>query len=273
MATLGYHVSKDKNYADSLQLAIEEYNITTAQIYVGGPRSKKLMNIDTNAIKKFVKKHKFPLYAHNSLIAHPWKGDPTTIQFIQDQMNVCAEAGIKGLVVHLPKGTTETVMEILPQLLHEKTWLFLEIPSMKPAEDMSWDTPERINELTKQIKKNKYERVGICIDTSHIFACGTDVSSKKQADEWLNKLKRVEYIKMIHLNDSLVPLAAHKDVHAQIMQGYMWKTYTKKIKKSGLASFMNFAIEHKLPVILERQGLKNENLDQEISLLQEHFAF
>lgn len=263
---LGFHVSKEKTtYEKALESAQEEYGITSAQIFVSGPYSRAMTKMDHKLVRKTVKKLGISLYAHNAHVGHPWEGLDHQIEFIQNQLDVCAKTGILGLVIHLPKKSIEEVMEVLPKLLHPTVEVLLEIPSMKPDPNLSWETPERINLLCRQIRRAKLENVGICIDTAHIFACGYDISTKAQAEEWLNALRYPSMIHMLHLNDSKVPLGANKDVHAQIGKGYMWKD--KKPKKSGMAPFINFAIRKNIPIILERAGLKNEGLDEEVEIM------
>jgi len=262
---LGIHVLKGKTYEDALIEAHEEFGITAAQIFVSGPYSRAMTKMDHKLVKKTAKKLGISLYAHNSHVGHPWGGLDHQIEYIQNQLTICEKTGILGLVVHLPKKTIEEVMEVLPKLLHPTVEILLEIPSMKPDPGLSWETPERINLLCRQIRRAKLENVGICVDTSHIFACGYDISTKEQAEVWLAKIKYPSMIHMIHLNDSMVPLGANKDIHAQIGKGHMWKG--KKPKKSGMAPFINFAIKKGLPIILERAGLKNVGMDEEIEIM------
>ena len=94
-------------------------------------------------------------------------------------------------------------------------------------------------------------------------------STKKQAANWLKKLKFPHMIGMIHMNDSKVPLGAHKDIHAQIGKGEMWKDM--KPKKSGIKPFVDFAVEYQLPIILERVTLKNSGVEYELELIRTNF--
>ena len=206
------------------------------------------------------------MYAHNSYFGSPWSGSDSSIAYVKAQLKVCKATGIKGFVIHLPKNTLEVVIDVLPRIVHSSVEILLEIPSVKPDPKKSWETPERINALCKAIRKNKIKNTFICLDTSHIFACGRDVSTVKQAKEWLGSLKYPDMIHMIHLNDSAVPLGANKDVHAQIGTGHMWKG--KKPKKSGMAPFIEFAKEYEIPLILERAGLKNEGMEGEMKIMK-----
>ena len=267
---IGFHILKNKNgkprsYEDALENEHDEYGITAAQLFVSGPRSRRMIQMDPIAVKKKAKELKIDLYAHNSYFGAPWSGKQDVIEYVKAQMNLCKKIGIKGFVIHLPKKPLEIVIDILPKIVHSKVPIFLEIPSVKPDKNSS-ETPEKINKLCEQIIENEIENVFICVDTSHIFACGYDLTTRAQSKKWLSKISNPEMIRMIHLNDSGVPLGNNKDVHAQIGKGHMWKDLDPK--KSGMAPFIQFAKKNKIPIILERAGLGNEGMDGEMKIMK-----
>lgn len=269
---LGFHIIKNmpktRTYEECLD-EVESRGCTAVQIFVSGPRSKKMILINHKELKKTAKEKDISLYAHNSYFGSPWSDNPATIQFVKDQLDVCEKSGIKGFVIHLPKKPLSVVIDILPKIVHSKVEILLEIPAVKSDPNLSWETPHRINLLCKAIKKAKIKNTFICVDTSHIFACGLDLTTKKQAKKWLKDIKYPNMIHMIHLNDSQVPLGNNKDVHAQIHKGEMWKGLPPK--KSGMGPFIEFGIDNDIPIILERAGLKNMELDTEIQIIKKNF--
>ncbi len=65
-------------------------------------------------------------------------------------------------------------------------------------------------------------RIGTCLDTQHLFASGTDYSSRERADAVVDEIDRavgLDRLGCIHLNDSLVPLGANRDRHANLGEG------------------------------------------------------
>lgn len=269
---LGFHIIKNlpktRTYEECLE-EVESRGCTSAQIFISGPRSKKMILIDHKKLKKEAARKNISLYAHNSYFGSPWSNNPDTIQFVKDQLDICYKSGVKGFVIHLPKKPLNVVIDILPKIVHSHVEILLEIPAVKSDPNLSWETPERINLLCKAIKAAKIKNTFICVDTSHIFACGLDLTTKKQAKKWLKNIKYPNMIHMIHLNDSQVTLGNNKDVHAQIHKGEMWKDL--KPNKSGMAPFISFAIDKEIPIILERAGLKNIELDKEIQIIKKHF--
>lgn len=269
---LGYHALKGSStYEEVLTKCVKDNKVKAMQIFVAGPRSSNLINIDYAHLKKTIKKLKISLYAHNTHLGHPWSGSAHVKHLIEEQLRVCELSGISGLVIHLPKKPLEVIMEILPTLVNPSnpTTILLEIPSVKPDPLMSWETPEQINILCRAIRKAGYKNVKICVDTCHLFTSGYDVTTLKMANKWLTSIKYPRMIGMIHLNDSAVPLCNGKDVHAPLFEGCIWEGIEPS--KSGVRAFIKFAVEYDIPIILERGGLENESIKRELDIIRKNF--
>lgn len=66
------------------------------------------------------------------------------------------------------------------------------------------------------------ERVGVCVDTCHIFAAGYDFRSKSTYEQmWklFDEQIGMQRLKAFHLNDCKFPLGSHRDRHAEIGRG------------------------------------------------------
>lgn len=88
------------------------------------------------------------------------------------------------------------------------------------------------------------ERVGVCIDTCHIYSAGYDIVGDYEGV--FNELGRVigyEYLKAIHLNDTKKPLASRVDRHECIGQGLLGIDFFKK--------FMKDSRFNDIPIVLE----------------------
>jgi len=89
-------------------------------------------------------------------------------------------------------------------------------------------------------------RIGVCLDTCHIFAAGYDIRDPETYAETISAFDRhigLGYLKCIHLNDSQKGLGMHVDRHAHIGEG--------EIGLEGFRSFVNDARLSGLPGILE----------------------
>jgi deoxyribonuclease IV len=65
-------------------------------------------------------------------------------------------------------------------------------------------------------------RVGVCVDTCHIFASGYDIRTRDEYERTIDQLDRhvgVENVGAFHLNDSKRPLCSRVDRHEHIGKG------------------------------------------------------
>jgi deoxyribonuclease-4 len=81
----------------------------------------------------------------------------------------------------------------------------------------------RFEELAFVLEHSRYpQRLGVCVDTCHIFAAGYDIRTRPaytQTMEEFDRLVGLEKIKFFHLNDSKQQLASRVDRHEHIGQG------------------------------------------------------
>lgn len=92
------------------------------------------------------------------------------------------------------------------------------------------------------------DRVGVCLDTCHIFAAGYDFRTPELYAETMNQFDRtigLDKLKVIHLNDSKNPLGSNKDRHDHIGDG--------EIGLEGFRQFVNDQRLAGLPGILETE--------------------
>jgi deoxyribonuclease IV len=64
------------------------------------------------------------------------------------------------------------------------------------------------------------ERVGVCLDTAHVWAAGYDIAGDYDG-VWaeFGDVIGMERLRLIHLNDSKAPLGSHRDRHELIGEG------------------------------------------------------
>ena len=107
-----------------------------------------------------------------------------------------------------------------------------------------------------------HPKVGICLDTCHVFAAGHDVKKKGGMTETLDLLVEiagVERIQLIHTNDSMDVLGSLKDRHQNLGEGEI-----------GIDPFQEL-VSHpaviNAPLILETPGEEPEH-GREVALLK-----
>ena len=65
-------------------------------------------------------------------------------------------------------------------------------------------------------------RLGICLDTAHLWGAGQDIStvaSTRQLLQDFDEMIGLSRLKVIHLNDTKMVLGSHRDVHARLGEG------------------------------------------------------
>ena len=120
----------------------------------------------------------------------------------------------------------------------------------------------------EQLKKmvdgvNYKKKIGICLDTCHVFAAGYDLSNNEGVENTIERLDRklgLESLKVIHLNDSKHPLGSHKDRHMHIGEGF--------IGIEGFRSIVNHQYLKNLPFILETPKREEKDDVRNINLVK-----
>ncbi len=97
------------------------------------------------------------------------------------------------------------------------------------------------------------ERLGVCLDTAHLFAAGYDFRGRKYAGfrKTLDSTVGVKRVKVLHLNDSKKELGSRVDRHEHIGLG--------KIGLEGFRPFVQDKAFAKIPKILETAKDKHED--------------
>ena len=112
----------------------------------------------------------------------------------------------------------EAIDQIFDITSSEKTMLLLETTAGSGT-----NIGYRLEHLSEIIALTKFsKRVGICVDTCHIFAAGYDIRTEAGIKSFMDRadsLFGLGRIKAFHLNDSLGELGSRVDRHAEIGKG------------------------------------------------------
>ena len=93
-------------------------------------------------------------------------------------------------------------------------------------------------------------RLGVCLDSCHLFAAGYDIRTRAGMDEVMEEFQArvgVERLGCLHLNDSATPLGSNRDRHANIGEG--------DLGAGGCAAFLSAPQFDGLPCVLETPGV------------------
>jgi deoxyribonuclease-4 len=93
------------------------------------------------------------------------------------------------------------------------------------------------------------KRLGLCLDSCHMFASGYDVRTEEGLGEAIDECEKVvgrDRIGSLHLNDSQTPLGSNRDRHADVGEG--------ELGRRGCAVFLSEPRFEGLPCVLETPG-------------------
>ncbi len=93
------------------------------------------------------------------------------------------------------------------------------------------------------------ERIGLCLDSCHLFASGYDIRTAAGIDATVAEIAAkvgLERVGSLHLNDSQTVLGSNRDRHANIGQG--------ELGEKGCAAFLSTPRLQGLPCVLETPG-------------------
>jgi len=145
------------------------------------------------------------------------------------------EAGIERVVPAL-----EQVLE----LCSDTTWLLME--NTAGAGGTIGRSVEELEAIFEAL--GRHRRLGICLDSCHLYASGTDVTDRGEVDRLLEEIDStfgLDRVRALHVNDSKTPLGSNRDRHDNILDGLMGEQ---------LGVFLSHPAVQGLPAVLEVPG-------------------
>jgi len=95
---------------------------------------------------------------------------------------------------------------------------------------------------------NQHPRLGVCLDSCHLYVSGCDVTDEAALDSVLDELDReigLDRLRALHVNDSKAPLGSNLDRHDNVGEGLMGEK---------LGVFLGHRRLQGLPAVLEVAG-------------------
>ncbi|MCO6436826.1 MAG: deoxyribonuclease IV [Phycisphaerae bacterium] len=175
-----------------------------------------------------------------------------SIDAMVDELNRCAQLGIVALVVHpgahLDRSLEEgiaTVANSLNEIIRQTAGGVRILLEATAGQGSSIGHRfEHLRDILAGVTDRA--RMGICLDTCHLFAAGYDFRSAESYGAMMDELNRVigaTLVHCIHVNDSKKDLGSRVDRHEHIGKG--------RIGKAAFAHFLNDTRLAGLPFILE----------------------
>lgn len=273
MLNIGCHLSASKGF-ENMGLEALQINANTFQFFTRNPRGGKAKDIDEDDVNKLLKimeENNFAkILAHAPYTLNLCSADAGIREFAKNTMadDLRRMEYLPGNMYNFHPGShvgqgievgIDFIIEALNEILYKEqtTTVLLETMAGKGSEVGS--KFEELKEIIDRVELD--EKLGVCLDTCHVNDAGYDIVNN--LDGVLEEFDRViglDRLKAIHINDSMNPLAAHKDRHQKIGEGYI-----------GLEAFeriINHPKLRDLPFYLETPHDDIAGYGKEISILR-----
>jgi deoxyribonuclease-4 len=148
----------------------------------------------------------------------------------------------------------ERVVPALEQVLElctDTTWLLIE-----NSAGAGGTIGRSVDELALLVERlGRHPRLGVCLDSCHLFVSGYDVTKRKELDRVVDELDRsvgLDRLRALHVNDAQAPLGSNRDRHANIGDGLLGDRLTVFLGHPAFAD---------LPAVLEVPGKDGKGPD------------
>ena len=273
------------------------YGATCFMVYLGPPQNtirKPIESMNADKMALIAKENNICLddvIIHAPYIVNLARKDPEkfdfAVRFIATELSGVHNIGCKYLVLHPGSAVDSERSDALKQVargINEIIKLTPNVRSVIAIETMAGKGNEvgRTFEEIKFIIDNVCDksRVGVCLDTCHINDGGYDlVNNYEGVISEFDEIIGLEYLKVIHVNDSKNPLASHKDRHENIGFGNLgFETIMKifndsrfnnipKILETPYVASLNNKENfppYKYEINMIKSGIFDENLKEKI---------
>jgi deoxyribonuclease-4 len=276
MPRLGAHTPTSGGMAKRSIAYAQEVKAEAIQVFASNPRGWAMPDANVEADKLFRDKAlelDIETYVHAPFLIN--LGSPTVATYENSvastaySLRRASEIGSKGVVVHTGsavdsdyvdkawKQIKKGMMPVLNKLKDEDPWLLLE-----PTAGQGQSLVKKLDDLLNYFEALEWHpKVGVCLDTCHVFAAGHDIAKKGGMTETLDllvKLVGIERIKLIHTNDSMDVCGALKDRHQNLGDG--------EIGLKAFEELLAHPVAQNAPLILETPGMEEKH-GEEIALL------
>jgi len=273
---IGAHVPTSGGMAKRAIEYAKTIKAEAIQVFASNPRGWAMPETNHEADQEFIEKAnelEIETYIHAPFLIN--LGSPTegtyknSLASTKYSLKRGREIKAKGVVIHTGsavdegnikkawKQIHEGMMPILSELDDQDPWLLLE-----PTAGQGQSLVKRLEDLNNYFEALEWHpKVGICLDTCHVFAAGHDIKSKGGMSATIDLLVEVAgaaRIQLIHANDSMDVLGSLKDRHQNLGDG--------EIGSKPFAELLAHPAIVDAPLILETPGEELEH-GREVAML------
>jgi deoxyribonuclease IV len=239
----------------------EGMNADCVQLFVQSPRTWRFPNHDPKDLEAFRTKRaelEMPALVHGLYLVNLAAPDDEiyrkSVDTMRSTMDTASAIDAEGVVFHVGShlgagfdAGLERVLPALAQILEhsdERTWLLME--NSAGAGGTIGRSVEELAILFDAL--DGHERLGICLDSCHLYVSGVDVTDPKAYDALLREVDErigLDRLRALHANDAKAPLGSNRDRHDNIGEGLIGE---------GIGVFLGHPKVQQLPAFLEVPG-------------------
>ncbi len=239
----------------------EAMNADAVQLFVQSPRTWRFPNHDPKDLERFRERREelgLPAIVHSLYLVNLAAPDAAIyrkrVETMRSTMDTACAIDADAVVFHVGshlgagfEAGLERAVPALAQVLercNERTWLLME-----NSAGAGGTIGRSVDELAVLFDAlGRHERLGLCLDSCHLYVSGVDVTDEVTWDALLGEVDErigLERLRVLHANDAKAPLGSNRDRHDNIGDGLMGE---------GIGVFLAHPRVQELPVVLEVPG-------------------
>jgi len=258
---IGAHLSSSGGIHTAVDRA-EAIGAESLQVFTQSPRAWRPTNHDPANFEKFRERRAevglHGVLCHALYLCNLAAPDDAiyakSVAAMRNTMEVAGGIGADAVVFHvgshLGSGFEHGLERVLPameqvlELSTDETWLLME-----NSAGAGGTIGRSIDELATIYQRlDGHPRLGVCLDSCHLYVSGIDVTDAAQLDALLDNVESsigLDRLRALHVNDSASPLGSNSDRHANIGEGLLGEE---------LGVFLGNPRLQGLPAVLETAG-------------------
>jgi deoxyribonuclease-4 len=265
---IGAHISSAGGIDKAIDRAVE-MGADSVQVFTQSPRTWRPTNHDPASFDRFREKRSEAriggVLCHAVYLTNLASPDPVvydrSVAALQNTTEVACAIGADGVVFHVGshlgsgfEAGLEQALPALQQVLEACTGETLIL--MENSAGAGGTIGRSIEELaTIHERLDGHPKLGVCLDSCHLWVSGVDVTDPVALDACLGELDSaigLERLRALHVNDAAAPLGSNRDRHANILEGELGERLGVFLSNSRLEG---------LPAVLETAGPDNRGPD------------
>ena len=265
---IGAHISSAGGIDKAIDRAVD-LGADSVQVFTQSPRTWRPTNHDPASFERFREKRAEAgiggVLCHALYLCNLAAPDDTVYEksvlamgnTMQVACGIGADAAVFHVGSHLGSGFEVGLERVLPamdvvlRLCSDETWLLME-----NSAGAGGTIGRSIEELATLFERlDRHPRLGICLDSCHLWVSGVDVTDPAALDACLDEVDSaigLDRLRALHVNDAPAPFGSNRDRHAHILEGELGEK---------LGVFLSNPRLQGLPAVLETAGPENRGPD------------